>query len=39
MGLEKVGKEEDLRFGVENSFTRIYKSKSSFLNIVEMKNV
>jgi hypothetical protein len=35
----KVGKEEDLRFGVENSFTRIYKWKSSFKNKVEMKNV
>jgi hypothetical protein len=33
----KVGNEDDLGFGVENSFTRIYKSKSSFMNIVEMK--
>jgi len=30
MRLEKIGKEEDLRFGVENSFTRICKSKISF---------
>jgi hypothetical protein len=34
-----MAKEEELRLKVEKSFTRIYKSESSQLNIVEMKKV